>query len=846
MFRIALKGILARKGRLLLTSLAVIAGCAFLSGVFVFTDTLRHTVDELFSNAYEKTDAWVRSSNEIDQDFGEDARDTIDVSMLDEVAAVPGVASVAPWIDGSAVLARDGDTLGSDNGPPTLGAAYTDSPSSPFTIVQGHAPSGPDEIAITDGAADRENVAVGDHLSVTSIGGSRDVTVVGIATFAETTAGPTWVLFDVDTAQDFVLGTAGRINAVAVTGDGSMSDAALRDTIRTELQGHEVQVLTGEQIAEESQDSIQEALGFVTTFLTVFAALSLLVGSFIIYNVFSISAAQRQRENALLRAIGASRAQVTRSQFVEALAVAVLGGLLGFGGGIGLAFLITWLLSRSGNSIGDASLLIQPSAFVITMIVAIFVTLVCAIAPAIRAGRVPPLAAMRDLSIDHSGVSRGRVVTGVVMLVIAAATIALGLTSTALWLAPGIVSLFVGLIVLGPVFAAPISRILTKPLSAVTGVTGEIAGRNAATSPKRTALTAAALGIGLALLVAVSTLGSSLTQSLRSTIGDAFTGDFAVASKSDGNGQGLLPPAITTDLNELPEVGDAVGLAFSSVKVVKGDDTDDTAVLVVEAQHAKNLYTLDFVGGSWDALTKDTVLLSESTADDEGVETGSPYTVRLLDGSEHALTVGGVFSDDNLSDVIMDRSLFAGTTAPLFDWRVFVQSAPGYSGAEVRAAITSVTEKYPTSKLQSRTEFIDAQVDQISGVLTFIYALLLMSVFIALLGIVITLLLAVYERRRELGLVRAIGMTRGQVRASIRWEGLITALLGVLLGVGLGVALGWIVVTVFKDEGLNTFALSIPSIVLFVALAVVFALVAAWYPARKAAKADILQAIATT
>lgn len=847
MFKIALKSTMARKGRMLLTSLAVIAGCAFLSGVFVFSDTIRGSFDSLFANAYEKTDAFVRSANVIEGDFGAETRDRIPDSLVAGVAAMPGVTEAVGEVSGFArVATADGEVVGID-GPPKFGASLIDSISTPWRIAEGTFPSGPDQVVIDRLSADQGDIEVGDTVTVTAQAGAREFTIAGIVTFgdADTSGGANWALFDLQTAQDFVIGQPGLLDAITVVGDGSVDNQALAQSIQSGLGSDDIEVLTGQEIIDENQSAVEEGLSFFTIFLTIFAAISLFVGSFIIFNVFSISAAQRQKENALLRAIGASRSQVTRVLFVEALAVGILGGVLGFVGGVLLAVTIMRVLEAAGFALSDTSLVVQPSVLITSLVVGIVVTMLCAIVPAIRSGRVPPLAAMRDVSVDHSGVSRGRLIAGAVFLVVAAVGTFLGISGNAIWLGPGIVGLFVGMVVLGPLFAAPIARWLTRPLGKLRGVTGEIAGRNAATSPKRTALTAGALGIGLALLIGVSTLGSSVKSSIRETIGEQFTGDFAVSS-NDNQGIGGLPTTLVDGLNELPEVDAAVGIGVNLLTIVENDEPKGRTVLATEPSQAAELFELPFTEGGWDGLDTTGILLSTKRAESMGVGLGDPVDVTFLDQTTASLAVAGLFDSEDFGSVIVDRELFAGQALPVFDVQILVRSAPGTSEAEAEAAIRTVTDDYPTSDVQTREQFIDDQSKQVDGFLNFIYALLLMSVFIAILGIVITLLLSVYERRRELGLVRAVGMTRPQVRSSIRWEAVVTALLGALMGTGLGLALGWIVVKALEDEGLNTFSVSIATIVVFVAAAMVIAVIAAWIPARRAAKADILQAIATT
>ncbi len=847
MFRISLKNVLARKGRLLLTSLAVIASCAFLSGVFVFSDTINASINRLFATAYAQTDAFVRSSNVIEGDFGADTRARLPDSVIAEVAAIPGVTEARGDVQSFARIATSaGKPIGID-GPPKYGGVFTGAKSAPWKLDLGRPASGAHEVVIDKRSAKEGSIKLGDSVTVTAKGGARPFTVVGIVTFAgsDTSGSATWALFDLATAQEFVIGEVGKIDSVIVRGNGSLTDTQLKANIQKTLTGQSVQVLTGAEITKETQNSVAKFFNLFSTVLTIFAAIALLVGCFVIYNVFRITAAQRQQESALMRAIGANRGQVVRSLFVEAGVVGVVGSLLGFGGGVVLATTILGILKKVGSGPSDTSLTINSSSFVITLVVGFVVTVLCATLPAIRAGRVSPLAAMRDVSIDRSGLSHRRVVIGGVFVAMSVLGVILGLNRAAVWLMLGVPSLFVAVIALGPVTVGPITTALTRPLRAIKGVTGEIAVRNAARSPERTALTAAALGIGLAFLIGVSTIGSSLQSSIRETIGKQFTGNFAV-STSDGQGFGGLPTTLTDDLNKLPEISDAVGLGIAQIKIVTDGKPKATGVFTLDATHAAPLFNITFVGGGWSGLNNTTILVSKDKADRDGLKVGSPLSVSFLDQSTATLTVAGIYDSKAFGNLLVDRTLFDGRGTTLFDVQIFAQTKPGVSDAAATTAVKTVTDQYPTAKVQTRKAFIDAQVEQVTPILNFIYALLGMAVFIAVLGIVLTLLLAVYERRRELGLVRAIGMTRNQVRGSIRWEAIVTAVLGAFMGTGLGLALGWIVVRALGDQGLTIFSVSYVSIGLFAVAAVIFAVIAAWWPARRAAKSDILQAIATT
>lgn len=848
MLRIALKNVLARKGRLLLSALAVIAGCTFLSGVFVFSDTINGTIDSLFATAYDKTDGFVRSAAVIENDFGDDARGQISAAEVDRVRAVPGVKSASGDVVGTAVVTNAKDKVLGGEGPPQFGSVFNpDDLSTPWQLKDGEAPSGGSEVVLDVQTARLGDIEVGDRVTVSVTNEPRAFTVVGIVTYAgsDSTGGPTWALFDLATAQEFVLGQPGMISSVNVVGDGSLSEKALKTEIQKLYDPEEVEVLTGNEITKESQSDLAEQFSFFTLFLTAFALISIFVSCFVIYNVFKISAAQRLRENALLRAIGAKSSQVTFALFVEALAVGVLGAVLGFAGGVGLATLIIKILSSTDGGFGDTSLAVEPSAFFITLVVGLTVTLVCATFPAIRAGRVPPLAALRDVSIDKSSGSRKRLVVAAVSAALALLGIALGIASSAEWLGLGVIGLFVAVIAMGPFVVGRLADLMTKPLGRIRGVTGEVAGRNAARSPERTALTAAALGIGLALLIMVSTLASSLEGSLRETIGQAFSGDIAIGSKSDQGG--ILPTTVADDLNALPEVGVATGFGAGLFKIVGGDNPRDAAATLVDPATVGALLEIEFESGGWSGVDSNNIAVSSDRANADGLEVGSTLDVTFLSQATATFTVAGIFTDDLFGNYIVDRNAFAQSGQPLFDLQVLATTADGVSVGKSLSAIDGViTDKYPTVDAQTKDEFIDSQIKSLEGFITFIYALLFMSVFIAVLGIVLTLLLAVYERRRELGLMRAIGTTRPQVRSSVRWESVITAILGAMMGVGVGVVLGWTVVKALEDQGLNTFAVSPVTIAIFVVLSILFALGAAIVPAHRASKAPILEAIATT
>ncbi len=844
MFRLSLKNIWSRKGRLILTALAVIAGTAFLSGVFVFTDTIKNSMNEMFATAYENTDAFVRSANVIEGDFGQESRDRIAVDLIDTVSAMPGVEEANGVVSGSAVVTFNGKVLGQD-GPPKFGSSFSVTGDSPFDIVEGRAPNGPDEVVLDRGSTKSGKVKVGDTVSITSIGVPRDFTVVGIVTFSgsDTSGGANWAIFDLPTAQDFLTGDSEHVDAIVVHGDGTLHDRELADSINAAIGNPDVEVLTGAEITKESQDAIATSLNFITVFLTIFALISLFVGSFIIYNVFSISAAQRTQENALLRAIGASRAQVIRTMIEEALVVGIGGTILGCLGGVGLAGGILGLLNAAGFGPGDTALTIRPTGFIITMIVGVLVTLICAIAPAIRSGRVPPLAAMRDVAIDRSGVSISRKVIGALSVLLAIVSITLGLRGEAIWLGVGTAAMYLALITLGPFVASPVARFAVPLLGKLRGAPGTMAGRNAARNPKRTALTAGALAVGLSLMIGVATLGASAKSSTREIFSEAFQNDYVILPKQANSGIGI-PPTVAQDVKDAG-LGDAMGVAATLLKLEEKGEFKDKGVIAVVPTDAQAVLAFTFVEGGFESLGPDSILYSVDKATRDGLAVGDVVTVQLLDGTQLQLTIRGLYTDDVAGNLVVDRSIFESQKLPLLDFSVYVRATGGVT-AENTAALEAIVEKYPTAKLQDRETYINEQSKQIDGFLNFIYALLGMSIFIAAVGIVITLWLSVWERRRELGLIRAVGTTRRQVRSSVLWESVITGVVGVIMGQVLGLTLGWVIVKSFEDDGLGVFTLPWGTVMFASVMSFALAALASVIPARKAAKADILAAIATT
>jgi putative ABC transport system permease protein len=845
MFRFALRSVLARKTRLALTSIAVVLGTAFLAGTSIFSATLSQSFDNLFADVFKNVNAYVRSSDVIEVGFGIEERPRISSSLVDTVKEVPGVLDAAGDIQAFArVVGSDGKPLGSDGqGPPTFGSVITDYKGSLWSISSGRLPNGATEVALDEYTFDLGNFTVGDSTRVIAQSGSREFTIVGVASYGDvrTSGGATFALFDVETASEF-LAEPGVVDQVLVTGDGSLSDEELASRIDDVLpKDSRLETLTGAEITEEAQNQIGDALSFISIFLSIFSYIALGVGCFVIYNVFSISAAQRQKENALLRAIGASKRQVTGAMLIEAAVIGIFGSVIGLVSGIGLSRGLSALLSSFGIDLPSTGLVVSTSTIISTIIVGLLVTMLSSFLPARRAGRVPPLAAMRETAVEATAVSVGRLVSGLLFTIAGVgATIAVIAGADAVLLGLAIVLVFIGTLILGPIISRPLALFIGIPIEKIRGVPGRMARDNAARNPKRTARTSAPVMIGVALVTAVTALAVSIQSQIRDVVGEQFYGDYAISVNSFGFGG--LSPDLADEINELPEVETATGIGTAAAVV----DGGGTLLTVITPQTISEIFDFGFIEGNVSSLTADGIFVSESRAKRLDVQVGSPIDVTLADSSVRTLTVQGIYTKDEIAErYIVSRDLFEGTTVARFDFGVYILTRDDIPDEQARAALQTTVDEYGVGKLQSIDEFIDEQAAQINQLLGLIYGLLALSIIIAIVGIIITLLLSVYERQREIGLLRAVGMTRSQVRSTVRWESVITSLQGAVLGAILGVGLGWIIVFALRDQGLRSFEIPLMSLFWILVMSFIVGVIAAVYPAYRATKVNILRSITT-
>ncbi|WP_405631591.1 ABC transporter permease [Streptomyces sp. NBC_00016] len=847
--RLSLSSLRAHRRRFAGTFLAVFLGVAFLAGTLVMGDTLRAGFDSMFGNATAGTDAVVRGADTITTPGeSQGVRQPVPTDLAGTVEAVPGVAAVAPDIQGAGQLVgSDGKPIGGQ-GPPTLAGNWIpDTQLNPYRLAEGRAPARSGEVVVNRGTADKGGLRVGDTTTLRTPDPVR-VTIVGLATFGgeDGMAQVTFTGMTRADAEKYLTARPGRATSIVVRADPGVSQAELVDRL-TPVLPEGVEAITGQESAQENTDMIaSQFLTIFTTFLLVFSGVALLVATFSIHNTFAIVVAQRARENALLRALGASRRQVTEATLVEAAAVAVTASAAGLAGGIGIAAGLQALFPAIGFPFPEGDLVIGALSLTVPLVVGVLVCLGSALLPAVRAGRTAPLAALRETAVDSSGASRPRAVTGAGLLALAvAATLTGVLVTPSVWLAGGgAVLALIAFVVLGPVAAGTAVRVLGSPLDRLRGVTGGLARRNALRSPKRTAATAGALMIGVAVVSLFTVFGASLKATMDQTVSRSFAGDLAVSTPSFGAGGSGLSPRLAPALGKLPEVDTAVGLGRGVAEV----DGKGRALTVTDPVALRRTFDLGTVRGDLGALGTDGIAITRQEADRRHLTTGDTTRLAFADGDERTFTVRAVYGRSELAgDYVITRAAWAPHRTQDADTLLAVSFADGVSAAEGKAAVEKVAALYGNPEVQTRDEYAQSSAGGIDMMLTLVYALLALAVLIALLGIANTLTLAIHERTRELGLLRAVGQTRNQLRAMVRWESVLVAAFGTVGGLALGAFLGWVLVRASDGSSDSAFAFALPPARLAVVALVGIAagVLAGLRPARRAAHLDVLRAIAT-
>ena len=859
MVKQTLRSLWSHKRRLISTVIAIMLGVAFMAGTLVLTSTINKIFDDLFASTNQNTDAVIRGVVRFkDQQTGT-VRAKLDESLLAKVKAVDGVANAVPIKSNISLtlLDKNGDAIGGQ-GPPTFVDSWVSDPKlSTYRIAEGRAPSKLGEAVVDRATATSAKFEVGDTIELISPQGREKLKLVGIARFgdADSAGGVTFVGTTLEQAQTYA-NDLGRLDQIDVRGDGTLSPEKVVANLKAANLGKKLDIVTGRQAADEQANEIKDAFGFFSTILLVFAAIALFVGTFIISNTFGILIAQRTKELALLRAIGASRSQVLGSVLIEAGLVGLVSAILGFVAGVGLAFLAFAGLRAGGLDLPTTGLSVTPSTAITAIIVGLVVTAASAIIPAIRATRVPPIAALRDVAVDTSGRSRGRAIAGVLMIVVGALMTVPAFkpdppSSAIKGIGLGLALILGAVLVLGPVIAKPLSRMVGWPLPAIKGVTGRLARENAMRSPRRTASTASALIIGVTLVGFITVFAASAQTSISKSVSGGFKGEYIVQPANlNGNVSGV--PTATTDKIAAVKGVDAV----AGVKVTIGEakiDNGRTAtgrIAGIDPITYRKVFDVTMDEGQLDGLAADEMVIDGQLARDKDIKVGNKVTITSLDDKTATYKVVGIGDDlaivtlYGLQFVTSDAGFARISTAPT-DFLIGISLSPGTSVEGSRADLKAPLKDFPTMKLQDRDQFTGTLVAQIKALLNVIYGLLAVSIIIALIGIANTLSLSINERTRELGLLRAMGMTRSQLRSTVRWEAVIVALMGTTIGLILGLGLSWILVKALASQGIDTFTVPVTGLVIEVVFGAGLGIMASLNPARRAAKLNVLDAIST-
>jgi putative ABC transport system permease protein len=839
MLHMSWQSLLARRRRLASTAVAVVIGVAFLVGTIVLGNTIAANFDDLFSDTAAGTDVVVRSESPLNASLEADpVRRPIDASLVDEIAAIDGVDVAEGQVVGyGQLLGADGDPIGG-NGPPRLAGSWITTPDlNPYELAEGRAPEAPDEVVVNRGAADAGDLSVGDR-TVIQTPAPLEVTIVGISTFgsADGLGETTMTAFTLDAAQDHVTPQPGTVSSIVVKAANGQDADELSARIG-EMLPSGVEAITGDELVDQRLDSL-DFLGTLRVFLVAFAAIALFVATLSINNTFSITVAQRTRELALLRSIGASGTQVRRMVTFEALIVGVVASLVGAMAGLGVAALLKAMFAGFGLALPTGGLTIGAVPLIVGVVVGVVATVLAARAPARRAARVAPIEALRASNGDGPAISRRRLLGSVGALVVGCGLSAAGVGEAAALVGLGAVALVVGTLMVAPVLLPTFARLLGAVLRRVRGASGELAEQNARRQPRRTASTATALLIGVSVVTMFTVFAASSAGMINRNVSDGFgNADLSIATPVFGGG--VLSPDVLSELDDVAEIDQAVGVSLATV-VVDGDEIQAAAADMADAAGVLDVNVID---GSLDDLGPDELVVGETRADDEDWSVGSAVDVTYPDGSTLPMKVGAVMDDNDV---------LAGIVVPLATWfervpqpaytNVFVTLVDSVDLDDGRAALTPIAARY-TGDVQDRAEFADAAAAGLDLLLGVVYAMLALAILISLLGIANTLALAVNERRREIGLLRAVGQTRRQTRSVLRLESVIVAAFGTLLGLVLGGVLGGLLFAAISDGA----GVVVPWLRLTIILVVgmVAGLLAAWRPARRAARLDVLDAIAT-
>jgi len=844
----ALKGLLSRKLRTGLTAFAIVLGVAMISGTYVLTDSIDKAFDSIFTDVRAGSTAVISGKSAFDVSEESGASDPVfDEVLLDKVRQVPGVGAAEASVDDEVQLIGKDDKAIVYGGAPNLGFSIADGDSvfNPLELVAGSWP-GPDEVVIDRSTADKEGLEAGQQVGVQGVGPVERLRISGIVTFGSvaTIGGATLAGFDLATAQR-LFDKRGKLDEIAVAAKAGTTDTELVRQLEDVLPADTEVRLASDQADEDAAET-NEFITFLQGFLLAFAGIALFVGSFVIANSLSITIAQRTREFATIRTLGGSRRQILGSIVLEALVVGVIASIVGLVSGLALAKGLFKLFDAVGFTLPNQGLLLETRTIVVSLLVGVLVTLAASLRPAIRATRVPPIAAVREgATLPVSRFARFRTVGSLALTALGFAALAYGLfgsdlgtTQILLWMGVGALLIFLGVALFSQRLVRPLAMALGWPATKMGGAAGLLARDNARRNPQRTASTAAALMIGLALVTLVATLAAGITGTFRGAVDELFTSDYAITAQNNFS-------PIPTDAAEVAAQAPGVE-AIASTRTGEARIFDSTEFVTAVDTAAGKVLTLDWKEGSQSVLGElgaNGAFVDDDYAVDHDLRVGSPITIQVPSGKRVELEVRGIFEPpaggSPFGHVTFSSATFDREFNSPRNLYTFIQMRGDVTEANTKALENTLAD-FPNAKAQTREEFVDNQISGLNDVLNILYVLLALSVIVSLFGIVNTLVLTVFERTRELGMLRAIGMTRRQVRRMIRHESVITALIGGVLGIVLGIVLGALLIA---RVDFIEFVLPTGQIITFAIATVVVGILAAIFPARRAARLDPLKAL---
>ncbi|MFC9630513.1 ABC transporter permease [Streptomyces mirabilis] len=848
----SMRNFFAHKGRMALSAVAVLLSVAFVCGTLVFTDTMNTTFDKLF--AATSSDVTVSPKAAKSDNTPQNGRpDSLPASVLERAKKAQGVKYAEGAVSSMnvTVVNSANKNMGSSTGAPTIAGNWTRNDLRSMEITSGHAPRGPTETMVDADTADKHHLKLGDELRTIAVTGDFKARIVGIATFKVTNPGAAVVYFDTATAQRELLGTTGRFTHINLSTATGVTNDTLKQNVISSIGAGAYKVQTQKEYSDENRSGVGSFMDVIKYAMLGFAGIAFLVGIFLIINTFSMLVAQRTREIGLMRAIGSSRKQVNRSVLVEATLLGVFGSILGVGAGVGLAVGLMKLMSAAGMDLSTRDLTVKATTPVIGLVLGVVVTVLAAYLPARRAGKVSPMAALRDAGTPADG--KAGLVRGIIGLVLTGAgTFALFTAAGAakasdgsLVLGAGVVLTLIGFVIIGPLLAGGVVRVISAVLLRFFGPVGRMAERNALRNPRRTGATGAALMIGLALVACLSVVGSSMVASATDELDKTVGTDFII----QGN-QRIVPQAAKA-IETTPGLEHVTHYRDIEAKIVAPDGSSDgDGVTAADPTYAQDLHRKTTAGELTAAYGKDSMSVGSKFATKHHVKLGDTLTVAFKGGSTAKLKVAAI-TDDNvaidqgaryLSTETMRKYLPADRIPP--DQIMFASAKNGQE-KQAYAALKKSMEQYPQYQVRDQSDYKQELKDQIGQLLNMVYGLLALAIVVAVLGVINTLALSVVERTREIGLMRAIGMSRRQLRRMIRLESVVIALFGALLGLGLGMGWGATAQKLLALEGLKVLEIPWPTIIgVFIGSAFV-GLFAALIPAFRAGRMNVLNAIAT-